>query len=185
MGLQLITPPAAKPVTLAIAKAHLRIDGTDDDAAIERLISAATAQVQHLTQRALVTQTWRLTMDAFPCGVIKVPLPPLQAVTAFAYTDTAGVEQPLTGYQADNTCLLGRILPAYGTSWPAARCQPQAVKIDFTAGYDVVPDDIVAALLLIIGHLDQNREAVTVGQAIELPLGVDALLAPYCIPSLP
>jgi len=185
MGLQLITPPASKPVALAVAKAHLRIDGADEDAAIDRLISAATSQVQHITYRALVTQSWRLTLDAFPCGVIKVPLPPLKAVTAFTYTDINGVEQPLAGYQVDNTGLIGRISPAYGTSWPAARCQPQSLKIDFTAGYDVVPDDIVAALLLIVGHLDQNREAVTVGQAIELPLGVDALLAPYCIPSLP
>lgn len=185
MGLQLITTPASKPVTLAVAKAHLRIDGTDEDATIDRLISAATAQVQHITQRALVTQTWRLTLDAFPCGAIKVPMPPLKAITAFTYIDANGVEQTLTGYQVDNSGLIGRILPAYGTSWPAARCQPQSLKIDFTAGYDVVPDDVVAALLLIVGHLDQNREAVTAGPAIELPLGVEALLAPYCIPSLP
>lgn len=44
----------------------------------------------------------------------------------------------------------------------------------------VLNDGITAAMLLLIGHLYENREAVTVGEAAaELPLGVDALLIPY------
>lgn len=46
----------------------------------------------------------------------------------------------------------------------------------------VVTDDILAAILLTLGHLYRNREDVVTGQgaaAIELPMGARALLRPY------
>ncbi|MBV9418770.1 MAG: phage head-tail connector protein, partial [Alphaproteobacteria bacterium] len=39
MSLQLTTPPATEPITLAEAKTHLKVDTTDDDALITRLIA--------------------------------------------------------------------------------------------------------------------------------------------------
>ena len=36
-----ITPPTAEPITLPEAKAHLRVIGTNDDAQIEMMITAA------------------------------------------------------------------------------------------------------------------------------------------------
>ncbi|WP_140920890.1 head-tail connector protein [Limnobaculum xujianqingii] len=46
----------------------------------------------------------------------------------------------------------------------------------------VLTDDVKAAMLLYIGHLYENREAVIVGSTpVKLPLAVDALLQPYRI----
>lgn len=42
-----------------------------------------------------------------------------------------------------------------------------------------VPDDIVAALLLLVGHLYEHREANSDFQVHQLPTGVESLLAPY------
>lgn len=40
-------------------------------------------------------------------------------------------------------------------------------------------DDINAAALLILGHLYANREAVTDGARVEVPMGAEWLLTPY------
>ena len=77
MSLQLITPPALEPVTLDEAKAHLKVDTTDDDALIERLIAAARARAEWHTGRAFLTQSWILWLDCWPpLDVAEIPLPP-------------------------------------------------------------------------------------------------------------
>lgn len=40
-------------------------------------------------------------------------------------------------------------------------------------------DAINSAVLLIVGHLFTNREAVVQGQAAEVPMGAEWLLTPY------
>jgi hypothetical protein len=65
-GLTLITPPASEPVTLAEAKAHLRLEIGDDDALVAGLVTAARQHVEDLIAQSLVTQTWQLTLDKFP-----------------------------------------------------------------------------------------------------------------------
>lgn len=67
--------------------------------------------------------------------------------------------------------------------WPGSYHREDAVSVTYVAGYgnaDAVPAPIKAAILLIVGHLYENREASTVGVSAELlPMAVDALLAPY------
>ena len=62
----LITPPAAEPVTLSETKAWLRVDTNDEDSTIATLISAGRVLVEQATRRALVTQSWRIILDAWP-----------------------------------------------------------------------------------------------------------------------
>lgn len=189
MGLQLLVAPTTQPVSLEVAKEHLRIapDDTDLDAEVGRLIRSATARAEKITQRAFAVQSWRLILDRFPRGAISIPLPPLRSVKAVTYRDAAGAEQVLdeSTYVVNPYGLIGQITPAMGKCWPVTASQAMALKVDFTAGYDVVPDDIIAAILLLVGHLDQNREAATTGALSMVPLGVDALLSSHCIPSLP
>jgi len=66
MGLKLTTAPAVEPVTLAQAKAHMRVDIADDDALITNLITAARADAENVCRRAFVTQKWDLYLDSFP-----------------------------------------------------------------------------------------------------------------------
>lgn len=189
MGLQLLTAPTTQPVSLNVAKEHLRIamDDTDLDTEVVRQVRAATARVEKITQRAVAVQSWRLILDRFPRGAILVPMPPLKSVEAITYTDTSGADHVLdeSAYVVNPFGLIGQITPALGKCWPATAAQAMSLRVDFTAGYDSVPEDVVSAILLIVGHLDQNREAVTTGSLSVVPLGVDALLSPYCVPSLP
>jgi len=190
MRLELLTPPATEPVTLAEVKTRLRIDDATDDAGVTRLIASATKHAESITRRAFVTQSWALTLDAFPCGSISLPLPPLQSVEEISYIDSTGatVVLPTTEYLVDKNGMIGMIHRAYQKQWPTTRAQPMAVRIKFTAGYGAagaVPSDLASAMMLLIAHWDQNREPVVVGTIVSsVPLSVESLLAPFVIPGV-
>lgn len=186
MSLTIVTPPAEEPVTLTEAKNHLRVDLTDDDSLISALIVAAREHAEAITRRAFITQTLKLSLDAFPAnnGPIYVPMPPLQSVNSLKYFDTDGMEQTLTegtDFLVDNESEPGRITPAPDTGWPATQNRPNAVSVEFVAGFgdaSKVPQGIKQAILLMVGHWYENREAVTMqgNNAGELPMAVDSLL---------
>ena len=66
MGIKLITPPAVEPITLADAKAFLRVDGTDDVSIISAFLTAARMYCEQHTQRQFITATYKVTADFFP-----------------------------------------------------------------------------------------------------------------------
>lgn len=194
--LTLVTPPAAEPITLAEAKLHLRLETTADDALVTSMIAAARRMCEIRVDRAFVTQTWDLSLDAYPSamvspytspyrelwllghrGGIPIPNPPLQSVTSLSYVDVAGVTQVLapSAYQVV-AGTPGLVVPVYGTSWPSYRNQPGAVVLRYVAGYGLaaaVPEAIKAAMKLLLTHLYENR-----GEAdVEMPRAAAALLA--------
>ncbi len=168
----LITPPAVEPVTLAEAKAHLYVTHIDDDALIGAYISAAREDAEHRLQRALVSQTWELALDAFP-AVIVLPMAPLSSVTSIKYLDGNGVEQTLApaAYAVDTAAEPGAVVPAYGLAWPATRAERNAVRVRYVAGYgadgSLVPASIKAWIKLRVGALYENRESAVAGQPIQ------------------
>jgi len=189
MALVQVTAPTVEPVSLTEAKVHLRVDITDDDSLIAALIVAARQYVEVLTRRQLITATWDLVLDTWPDGdTILVPLPPLQSVTSITYKDSADTvyTMPAMDYIVDTAEEPGRIVLAYGKTWPSTILYPVgAITIRFTAGYGdalAVPQAIKQAILLLVGHWYENREA-TIGGTMqhELPFAVEALLWPYRI----
>jgi len=184
MPVTTLTPAAAAPVDLGTAKAHLRVEHSDEDGLILDLIDAAAAHVEQRTGRALVQRGLRLTLDRFDT-VIRLPMPPLVQVDEIRYLDTDGVQQVLaaSGYLVDIASTPARITVAPDADWPDTQAVTGAVEIDYQAGYgnaDAVPLPIKQAILLLLGHWYENREAVITGPITsELPLAVDSLLAPY------
>ncbi len=128
--LRLITPPAMEPVTLAQAKLHARIDHDLEDGLLATFIAAARQHGEQLTGRQFVEAAYELSLDGFPCGddPIELPKPPLQAVAAVSFVAPDGVTQTIssaTDYVVDTSGLLGRIYPADGSVWLAARSRRQ------------------------------------------------------------
>ena len=205
MPLQLITPPAQEPVSLAEAKLHLRVDFPDDDALIVAIIAAARQHAEMLTRRQFITARWKLVLDRFPGAgwmgrtvegagepfslprnAILLPKSPLQAVLGIDYLDTSNVLQTLpdTDYTVDAACEPARITPVFGATWPITLPQIAAVSVLFDAGYGdaaAVPEGIKAWIKLRVGSLYEHREdfaLITRGRIEALPF-VDGLLDPY------
>lgn len=172
MNLVSITAPAGGILSMPELEAHLRIDPGIEDAVLETVIAAVTAYLdgpEGLLGRALLTQTWQLTLDRFPglnrrwdepWGVratgslvhdsrtrpIEIPLPPLQSIESIAYTDSTGLPQTLVppAYVVQGIGGRGRarILPAFQTEWPEVQDFPGSVVITFVAGYGATTDNL-------------------------------------------
>lgn len=205
MALYRLTPPALEPVSLKDAYRHLKIEdriaeldesppGGEADL-VDALVKSATAHldgIDGVLGRALISQQWKMTADAFP-ACFHLPLPPLIRVDEIEYVDGNGVGQTLATDQYQIVGAGGSssamIEPAYGASWPATRAVREAVSVTFTCGYGDNPDDVPAplraAIKLLLGHLYENREASVIGTIVaELPFAVQALIAPYRVWSL-
>jgi uncharacterized phiE125 gp8 family phage protein len=153
MPLRILQEPIAEPLSLMEAKAHLRVDITDDDALIAALITTARVYAETLTRRALIAQTWKLVLDSFP-GPTLIGIPwgkpftlpghaiyleksQVQAVTAINYLDMSSTLQvmPAANYIVDYTSEPCRITPIFGMIWPIPLPQIGSVEVDFVAGY--------------------------------------------------
>jgi uncharacterized phiE125 gp8 family phage protein len=188
MALKVITPPTVEPVTLTEAKLHCRVDGSSEDTLITGLIQAAREHVENIIlHKALVTQTLEYVISAFPENDLQLPMPPLASVTSIKYTDSVGVESTIApaDYVVNSDCSPGLVIPAYGKSWPSATLRPSGgIRVRYVAGYGLaasVPQGFKQAILLLIGHLYQNRELMANASLGEMPFAVTALCSDPCI----
>lgn len=164
-------------VSLELAKQQLRVDHPDEDALISTMISAAARRIENYIGSPLVARDEVFKFTCFGTS-LNIHLRPLNEVTSISYVDTAGVAQTLEGSR-----IVGeRIYPAMGESFPDT-LNPSEVVVTANVGYetdDNVPESILHAQLLLIGHYFANREAVVTGTiATELPLAVGDLLQEF------
>lgn len=188
MALTLVTAPTVEPLSIDEVKMHLKVDHNDEDGLIAIYTRAAREFTESFLGRALVRQTWLLTIDEFPLAEIRIPLPPLLSVDSVKYDDSAGNEQIVSSldYYVDKKSEPGWVVPV--DVWPTPLDAVNAVRIQFTAGYSPtadspddlasnVPFNIKAGMLLIIGNLYENREDNVAGTIInKMPNGAEYLL---------
>ena len=142
MALQRITAPVLWPVSLADVKAHCRVDLNDDDALLQTLLEAATEMAEQATGRALLPQTWELSLESFPptrsiySEALVLTRVPVQSIVSLSYTDAAGVIQTLlpVDYLLNNCDDFGfaTVVPIFGSLWPSAA---RDLQLRFVAGY--------------------------------------------------
>lgn len=118
---------------------------------------------------------------AVNAGIVTLPRAPVRSVESVTYLDLNGVPRTMAPSEyVVTTGSPGRLGVPFGGTWPVTLPQIGAVTVRFTAGYGpdaaAVPPNVKAAVLLMVGHLYENREAVTAGTLSALPLGIDHLL---------
>lgn len=194
MKLICITQPASEPIQLVDVEGQCRITDLSAEAStIEVMIQAVRERAEQITRRALVTQTWELTLNSFPYGAISLPLPPLQTVDSIKYIDTDGAEQTLaaSAYRVLTGGEPGAVQPVYGTTWPNTLADLETVKIRFTCGYGPiapatslnVPKAICQWCLLQVANLYENRESQGVTMGRSTVFNLDATLCDGLIES--
>lgn len=187
----LVTPPSALPVTLAEARSHCRVAHDGDDTYITTLIGAAVGFLDGragVLGRAIKQQAWSFRFCAWP---VKASLPiDLCDVSGVVvkYFDAEGVEQTVSSslYHLEPTPAGAMVWFRSGFTAPAVDDdRPFPISVTATAGMvETAPgfQAIRHAILLLVGHWYENREAVVVGSGVDvrnLPMAVDALIAPY------
>jgi uncharacterized phiE125 gp8 family phage protein len=196
MNVELIEAPPFLPVTLAEVYLHLRLDPEGsppthpDDSMLLMHLGTATKQAEKYIRGSVIRRRLRLHVPRFPCfgeGLVLLRGPVL-SVESVQYYDAANELQTLDAsswYVSDDARKQLRL--ASGVAGPATYCRPDAVRVDYTAGYAPegsppatqseyaanVPDSIKAAILIGVellydSMLPQQRDAMEKARACVL-----------------
>jgi uncharacterized phiE125 gp8 family phage protein len=164
MTINRILAPDELAVSMETARATARFDGNAMDAEIAQAIRTYTDEAEHYTGRAIIEQTWEVTLDRFPTGprgsdgAFVLPRPPLISVVHIKFYDGAGQLQMLDpqDYQVDIKSAPGYIVPAPGKSWPTSANRINAVEVQYKCGYGTdhssVPDGIKGFIMAKIAE---------------------------------
>ena len=166
--------PAELPLTIDELISHLNATGATESQRADMMAYLRSAVDQldgdmGLLNRALVTQTWQLKLDAFPSrGYFDLPLAPLQSVSSITYLDSNGDSQTLAASKyrvlnANDAMNRGRVELEYGENWPSTYSVQQAVTVTFVAGYgarNAVPHHTRHLILFAVKEAYDHRTPV-------------------------
>lgn len=156
---------AGQIISLADAKAQLRMDRSDSDEELRLYLAATTEIVEHIVGR-IVRRSWTETHNGGGVAIV-VRKPPILTVTSLVeyigQTAWTLTEQPY-GQAADpygfnvEDAEGGRIIRRSAGSWPI-RFTPGIgnVVITYTSGRPVIPASMQIAARQIVAHLWKSR----------------------------
>lgn len=173
-GSELVTAPAAEPVTVDELKEHLRIPAgdTSEDGVLGDMIAEAREEIEQAAGMALITQTWRLAIDQWPSGhqswwdgvrqghmnqihgpesashltLPRYPLLSVSSVKTYDDDDAETVVVIADVFNVDTISRPGRMTLKGGATWPSAMRSSNAILIEYTAGYGPDATDVPAPL---------------------------------------
>lgn len=196
MSVIMVTPPAVEPVSLTLAKAHLRLDSdlSDQDEVVELLITVARERAEHMLGRALITQTLtvrqRLLLTPPPSlpyqyqtlpgilydrpgqmPVADIPIPrvsrdTLQSIVSATLYAEDGTATTLDP-STDWVLNYENLIPRLMLNNPTVVYD---IEVTYVAGYGDAPCNVPAGIrrwmLFYINTLYENREAVVIGMTV-------------------
>jgi len=139
------TAPALEPVTVDEVKTFGRIDGDEEDDVVESGIKMVREASELYTGRSFIEQTITLVMDFWPGIVIKLPRPPLIAITGIYTTDEDGddTEYDSDYYLVDTVAEPGKVSIKRSHTPPTNTDRSYSgFKIVYTAGYGDEATDV-------------------------------------------
>lgn len=147
-------------ITLAEAKANLRITHTYQDDLVQGLVDAAVEDIENYTGRSVHRKVWTLTTSCFE-QYMQLRFSPVASALVIRYVDTDGNTQTLDSalYQV-GTNSYGEPVVVYSdfSSLPEVSDSTTAVTMEYTAGYttDDVPQAFKVYVKLLVNKLYEN-----------------------------
>tara|TARA_R110001592_G_scaffold153992_1_gene382852 strand:- start:4438 stop:5094 length:657 start_codon:yes stop_codon:yes gene_type:complete len=203
-GLVIKTEPASEPITLAEAKAYLRVDSSGDDALITSLIVSARKLCEEHMQRAIMSQTLQLFLDStididdplwegtrtgpylnYYKNYIDLPMPVVSAVTHVKTYDDSDNATTFadTRYYVDKARQPARVVLRTGESLPTALRVANAIEVQYVTGYasaNAVPEPIKVGIYQVLTYLYEHRGDMYEGKT-SMPSTASKVLAPYVV----
>jgi uncharacterized phiE125 gp8 family phage protein len=163
MNTRPVGPADALAVSIEDAKLNMRIDGPYLDTIVGAWLRGVISYAEGYTQRSFMARTWRLTLDRFPDGAIKLEFPPLMSVSSIKYLDQDGVQRTVdpADYIVDTVSEPGYVVPAFGRAWPTTAPRINSVEVLFRCGYGSQPEDLPDDIrLYILAKLQEQFDPV-------------------------
>lgn len=172
-------------VTIAELRDYLRIPSTsaNEDPMLKDLIEAAIESVERLAWITIYPRSYQLNLTKF-CDKLKLPKPPFIELTSIGYleSDTSGSYTTLdsSSYYIDDTGDFATI--SYINPLPIHANRTDAIKIVYEAGYEtasLLPKALKMGIILMAGHLYDNRGIVSNLQANSVPKTLELFFEPF------
>tara|TARA_R110002020_G_scaffold58135_4_gene159575 strand:+ start:285 stop:860 length:576 start_codon:yes stop_codon:yes gene_type:complete len=186
-SLSVITAATTDILTLAEAKAHLKVDTTADDTLITTLIKSATQSAEQFTNMYFITTDVKQYCDTWT-DVQTLYKSPVQSINVIKYYDNDNTLQTLASsvYLLDDKSKPARVTTDVDQNFPTLADRTNAIEVRYDVGFgdaaSDVPEIIKQAVLLIIGNWYANRESVITGRTTtEMPLSSQYILGQYKI----
>jgi uncharacterized phiE125 gp8 family phage protein len=160
-------------VPLSTIKSALKIDFDDDDNEILRLREAAVSLIERRTQLSLTPVTLPLYLKEFKDALI--PAHPFVSVSLVQYRDQLNAPQtmPATDYWLD---LTEGTMPVLRFLEVPVIYPGTMVTVFYLAGYTALPNDLVHAIIALVGHWYNNPEAASPISLSTVPLSMGFIL---------
>lgn len=167
-------PLVPGPAALAEAKAYLRIEGTGEDALIERLMASAAALCEQFTGQVLLVRGFVETLAGSTAWVRLHRNPAVAIAGVEALSDGVASALPAGSFAID--------IDASGYGWvrlTGAQAAPR-IRVSYTAGmaaqWTGLPEPLRQGTVRLAAHLYSHRSA---SEDAGPPAVVTALWRPY------
>lgn len=160
-------------VSLSTVKTALKIDYTDDDTELTRLIGVATSWVEYYTGIKLTQATRTMYLREFARTAFADY--PYVSTTSVTYTDGSGATVTMTSGTDYWVDLSGDIKAIEFLNAPSIK-DGTLITVTYVAGYSTEPNEVVQAIISLVGLYYNNPEAAQPVGLTTVPLGGQFML---------
>jgi uncharacterized phiE125 gp8 family phage protein len=160
-------------VSLSTVKTALKIDYTDDDTELTRLIGVATSWVEYYTGIKLTQATRTMYLREFARTAFADY--PYVSTTSVTYTNGSGATVTMTSGTDYWVDLSGDIKAIEFLNEPSIK-EGTLITVTYVAGYSTEPNEVVQAIISLVGLYYNNPEAAQPVGLTTVPLGGQFML---------